>query len=138
MCFSGSSPAFAKKNRKTKGRPDYLSFLDANCDNTYQSDCQLDEKGWRKDLTMLSHHQKKVPFLRILGSECWIFSLPLLQAPDLSVEGTLTSLPLPQVTQVRTQSSRSPRCWDPPRPIMSHLVFDQVSIVLKSSRRANL
>ena len=47
-----------KKNRKTKGRPDYLSFLDANCDNTYQSDCQLDEKGWRKDLTMLSSSEK--------------------------------------------------------------------------------
>ena len=28
MCFSGPSPAFVKiKNRKTKGRPDYLSFL---------------------------------------------------------------------------------------------------------------
>ena len=58
MCFSGPSPAFVKKKtRKTKGRPYYLSFLGANCDNTnlvsYPSDCQLDVKGWRKDLTKI-------------------------------------------------------------------------------------
>ena len=143
MCFSGPSPAFVKKkNQENKGTAilpliswcklwqhkssELSEWLSARCERLEERS----DKDWfvwntlRPCSPVIS---KRFLFSRSQDLSAGSFLSLFLQAPDLSIEGTLTSLPLPQVTQVRTQSSRSPRCWDPPGPIMSHFIGVRLS-----------